>query len=241
VAPLLLVVAATVALCVTGWDAGLVRLFYSASEAGFPYRNVQPWQAIYHYGELPGLILGLGGLALVLGGWMVPRLRCWRKAGAFLALSLALGPGLLVNGILKPYWGRPRPVHVAEFGGQHDYRAVWGPGAYANGKSFPCGHASMGFFLMVPAFLIYPRNKRLAALIFGLGLAAGGVVGLARVVQGKHFPTDVLWSAVCVYLTAWISVALMRFDAGTAATTYIPAGQTTPGEWDTGKGLREAA
>ena len=34
-----------------------------------------------------------------------------------LTLSLIVGPGILVNLILKDHWGRPRPVHVTMFGG----------------------------------------------------------------------------------------------------------------------------
>ena len=34
-------------------------------------------------------------------------------------------------------------------------------------------------------------------------LAAGGLVGLARIVQGRHFASDVLWSAaICATLWA---------------------------------------
>ena len=39
------------------------------------------------------------------------------RAAVFLVLSLLLGPGLLVNVILKDNWGRPRPGSVVEFGG----------------------------------------------------------------------------------------------------------------------------
>jgi hypothetical protein len=40
----------------------------------------------------------------------------------FLAVTMALGPGLIVNLGLKDHTHRPRPVHVAEFGGTDEFR-----------------------------------------------------------------------------------------------------------------------
>jgi len=77
----------------------------------------------------------------------------------------------------------------------------------------------MGFFLMVPGFLLYRKHRRLALLLFGVGLAAGGAVGLARIIQGRHFASDVLWSAACVYYSALFLFVLFRLDLAGAATS----------------------
>jgi membrane-associated PAP2 superfamily phosphatase len=161
---------------------------------------------------LPALLLGAGALAVSIGSCWIDRLRFWRKAGWFVALSLALGPGLIVNGLLKPSWGRPRPAHIVEFGGTVQYAPVWSPGVAPGAMSFPSGHASMGFFLIVPAFLLYRKHRLLAVLFFALGLCLGSTVGLARMIQGRHFPSDVLWSAACVYYSALFLYILFRFD-----------------------------
>jgi membrane-associated phospholipid phosphatase len=175
---------------------------------------------MYFLGVLPALLLGVGSLAVAISSQWIGRLRFWRRAGWFVALSLALGPGLIVNGLLKPTWGRPRPAHVAEFGGAVQYAPVWSPGVAPGATSFPSGHASMGFFLMVPAFLLYRKHRRLAVLLFALGLIFGSTVGLARMIQGRHFPSDVLWSAACVYYSALFLYVFFRFDKpGTARTS----------------------
>jgi membrane-associated PAP2 superfamily phosphatase len=124
----------------------------------------------------------------------------------FLALMLALGPGLVVNGILKPNWGRPRPGQVQEFGGELDFVDAWefGEGPSGISKSFPSGHASMGFYLMAPAFLLYRRHPKWALAFLGLGLAGGLAVGLGRIAQGQHFPSDVLWAGGLVYLVGTV-------------------------------------
>jgi membrane-associated PAP2 superfamily phosphatase len=119
----------------------------------------------------------------------------------FLAALLALGPGLAVNGVLKPYWSRPRPKEIKAFGGTQEYISVWQRGPLGVGKSFPSGHASMGFYLMAPAFVLYRRRPRWALAFLLLGLAGGAVIGLGRVAQGQHFPSDVLWAGGLVYLS----------------------------------------
>jgi membrane-associated PAP2 superfamily phosphatase len=123
---------------------------------------------------------------------------------------LALGPGLLVNGILKPQWCRPRPCQTECFGGTQAFVGVWGMGSSQRSKSFPSGHASMGFFLMAPAFLLYRRRPRLAAGFVVLGLAAGLALGVTRVLQGAHFASDVVWAGGMVYLTGLSLLGVFR-------------------------------
>jgi membrane-associated PAP2 superfamily phosphatase len=225
--PLVLVIAGTVVLCAGGWDTHITELFYAGNENSWPMADAQPWRWMYDYGPLPGLVLGIAGLLAVVGGFVLRRMRHWQRVGAFLALSLALGPGLIVNGLLKPYWGRPRPSQLADFGGNAEYIPVWQPGTEIAGTSFPSGHASMGFFLMVPGFLFYRGNRRLAVLLFTLGLSAGILVGTARVIQGRHFPSDVLWSAACVYYSALLLYLLFRLHRRTADDA---SSDGTPGE-----------
>ncbi len=211
--PLAILVIATLVLCLHGTETGISALFHDGGHK-WTLKNTQPWSAIYDFGALPGLAVGISGLVVALVSLCVSALRSWRtvKVGFFLALSLAIGPGLIVNGVLKPHWGRPRPNQLALFGGTAAYSPAWIPGGEVKGKSFPSGHASMGFFLMVPAFLLYRRNRRWAIVLFSSGLATGGVVGLARIVQGGHFASDVLWSAACVYFSAFLLYLLFRFD-----------------------------
>src|SRR5262245_24310420 len=74
----------------------------------------------------------------------------------FLLWSLALGPGLLVNLILKDHWGRPRPSMIAAFGGGSPYVPVWEISDFcARNCSFVAGEAStaawlVGFALLLP-------------------------------------------------------------------------------------------
>lgn len=207
--PLIVLVLATFLLTITEADLALSQAFYDKHGACWPMRDMQPWQLLYDFGCLPGLSLGVSGLGLATVALLRKRRQHDWRPGLFLALMLLLGPGLLVNLCMKDHWGRPRPHEISDFGGQRDYHPVWCPSA-ENGYSFPSGHASMGFYLMAPGFLLW-RTRRVAAVtFFGLGLIAGTAMGMARIIQGSHFATDILWSAGFVYFAGILLSPLLE-------------------------------
>ncbi len=55
----------------------------------------------------------------ILGKLILPRRRMQiaGRAALFLIVTLALGPGVLANGILKEHWARMRPGDVTQLGG----------------------------------------------------------------------------------------------------------------------------
>ncbi len=187
-------------------DLRLARQFYDAARGGWFLGDTPPWGWLYQYGPWPALALAGGGLVALGVMWWRKNWRGWRTA-AFLPLLMLLGPGLVVNAVLKEHWGRPRPRQLTEFGGEklglpELYLPPWQRGMAGGGRfSFPSGHASMGFFLMGPFFLLRHSRRRSAAwLALGGGAAAGLVMGFARITQGGHFLTDVLWAGVVVFV-----------------------------------------
>ena len=160
---------------------------------------------------LPVIVMGLFLLAWVLGwlaGWFdLPWPEALQPRGRsvlFLALGLALGPGLLVNVILKDNWDRPRPLQVKEFGGSLEFRPWYRTdGACPRNCSFVSGETSGAFWLVAPASLA-PLPLRLPAVALALGV--GVVTGVMRVAFGGHFPSDVLFAG----LFTLILVALLR-------------------------------
>jgi len=199
--PLAILVLGTVCFRSTDADLAISRPFFQPDTGQWPLQEVQPWKALYDWGQYPAVILGGAGLAIALAGGVCAWLRPFRKGGFFLAALLVLGPGLITNLVLKDYSGRPRPSEVTQFGGELPFRPVGDVWVEGDGKSFPCGHAAMGFYLMAPAFLCYRRRPALAAAFVAVGLLAGGMLGAARIVQGRHFASDVLWSLAIVYFT----------------------------------------
>jgi lipid A 4'-phosphatase len=203
-------------------DLAIVRLFYSGDPSSgvpsvrFPLTNAQPWRTLYQWGVYPAWILGGGGLLVWFVSFFWSRLRDWRDPGLFLALVLIVGPGILVNLVFKPCWGRPRPHATASFGGPHEFLPVWQPGTGDEDFSFPSGHAATGFYLMSPAFFCYRRRPWTAVGFVLLGVTAGVAIGMARIVAGGHFPSDVLWSGGIVYFTALALAVPFRFGQESA-------------------------
>lgn len=137
-----------------------------------------------------------------------PKALLWRKKLLFLLLVMLLGPGLLVNGILKDHsFGRPRPIQVEQFGGQDQFApALRYSGECRTNCSFVCGHASIAFFVMALAWAFRRRY------LFSVGLALGIVVGLVRMAQGGHFLSDVVFAFWAVYFTILPLAYLFKFE-----------------------------
>ncbi|MDZ7340710.1 MAG: phosphatase PAP2 family protein [candidate division KSB1 bacterium] len=186
-------------------DIKIQRLFYRGDSTSVWFQKDNPfWRFGYHYGTLPAILLAFAAVVGLVLSWIKPRLKSWRRYFLLIILTLIIGPGLLVNAIFKDHWGRPRPRQVQEFGGKWEFKEVWEPGTPGKGKSFPCGHCSMGFFF-ITLYYGWKRKRRWLAyssLIFSI--AMGLFIGFARISQGGHFFSDVIWSAGLTYLTATV-------------------------------------
>jgi membrane-associated PAP2 superfamily phosphatase len=209
--PLLAAVAATGAIDVAGFDLAVQALFYSPG-AGWALGDREPWAFLYHFGNLPAFALGAMGVIAFVLSFFAERFRPDRVAALFVVVLLALGPGLIVNTVFKDHWGRPRPADIVQFGGTETYRSFWHPGPPERGRSFPSGHAAVGFFLMAPFFVLRRRAPGWARRALAAGILYGSLMGLGRMIQGGHFLTDVIWSGCMVYFTGLFLYYLFRLD-----------------------------
>jgi len=212
--PIAILLVLTIASAVANADLLLAKRFYSPG-IGWPWQNARPWIDLYHYGNIPPLMLGLYGLIVFVFGFFVRRLAPYRKIGLFLVVYLVLGPGLIVNTVFKDHWGRPRPVEVTQFGGTEKYLPVWERGTPGAHKSFPSGHAAVGYFLFAPFFFLRKQSPAGAGFFLLLGLAYGTFMGVGRMAQGGHFATDVLWAWGLTYLTGLLLSYIFLFNKKT--------------------------
>ncbi len=208
--PLLILMALTMLFRLTDLDLRIESLFYSAKE-GWLYRNDNPWMLLYEYGAIPAIALAVGAFIVLLVSFRHQALASFRRQLFFILLVLLIGPGLIVNLGLKENWGRPRPREVIYFGGQKEFQKVWEKGP-TNSYSFPSGHAAIGFFMICPYFILRNRRRNLANAFLIGGLVYGSSMGLARMIQGQHFPSDVIWSGGLVYLSAMGCYYLLRLQ-----------------------------
>ncbi len=209
--PLLAAVAATAAIDLAGADLAVQALFYSPG-AGWVLGTLDPWAFLYRYGNIPAFALGVLGLIAFALSFFSGRFRPDRRAALFVVALLALGPGLIVNTVFKDHWGRPRPADIVQFGGTETYRSFWHPGSPEQGRSFPSGHAAVGFFLMAPFFVLRRKAPGWARRALAAGILYGLTMGLGRMIQGGHFLTDVIWSGFMVYFTGLFLYYLFRLD-----------------------------
>lgn len=213
-----LMVCLTLLIGLTGVDVLVSGLAYVDSR-GWVWQDFPLCKFLYHVGPVASLVLGLAGLLLALRGCLWSSCARSRRCGAFIFLLVALGPGLTVHGLLKDNWGRPRPRQVREFGGDMAYREAWQFGG-GSGQSFPSGHAAGAFAFVAPYFLMRRRDRVSAhAWLIGGG-SYGAAMGAARIAQGGHYLTDIIWAGGVVYLLGEFLAAAMQIDA--AAETAVP-------------------
>ncbi len=137
-----------------------------------------------------GVLLGLAlwRLCRACRGPMGSRIGAMRPALCVMA-GLALGPGLLVNAVLKEWWGRPRPIQVDLFGGEAPFAAAWRiTDACASNCSFVSGEASSAAWMAGAVLILAPGRILLAS---GVALY-GAALSLNRLAFGGHFLSDIL-------------------------------------------------
>lgn len=188
-----------------GLDAWATGLFYHPGlPMPFPVDQWTVVQFFYRYVPWTGRVLWIATMLCllpVLARRMPVR---WRHRTFGLLLVLVFGLWLAVNAGLKEYWGRPRPTDTTLFGGPHPYQPVWKPSTYCDRNcSFVSGHAGTGFALMGLGLAAAPATRR---RWFWVGIGTGTLFGLARIAQGAHFFSDVVFSA----LTLWAITQAVR-------------------------------
>lgn len=145
--------------------------------------------------DLVVVVLALACISLLARGKI---LKWHPRAILFMGLSYALGPGLLVNGVLKTYIGRARPKHIEAFGGDKLFSPAFVQAEQcASNCSFVSGDvafvaAGLGFALL------FEGPKRLIGI--GLCLVATALTGYYRMAVGAHFLSDVVLAAMFCFI-----------------------------------------
>lgn len=175
--------------------------FYSDESVWFLVES-KFWNFFYKIGIVPGFLLALSGLAIISLSYWRSKFRPWRKSAVMILFVFVVAPGLIINLTFKEHWGRPRPRETVDFTGKEKFHYVWEKGKTGNGKSFPCGHCSMGFIMAIPYLFLRKKHKSAAYAFLLSGLVLGILIGMARITAGGHYFSDVIWSGGFVWLTA---------------------------------------
>ena len=159
-----------------------------------------PWTWLYAYGTIPGLLLTIFAFVAWYACLKRSEWHRWRGYWLVMGLSIVLAAGVIVNGLLKEYSGRPRPRQILEFNGPWPYKPVLAVGIPGRGQSFPCGHCTMGF-VFVTGVVFWRPFRKLALAMLGFGLGYGVLLSATRIVQGGHFLSDTFSSLAVLLCT----------------------------------------
>ncbi|MFZ2619490.1 MAG: phosphatase PAP2 family protein [Alphaproteobacteria bacterium] len=158
--------------------------------------------AMRQYSNMPGAVVTVLMLLVLLIPTLYRR-PAWRRLAVVWLAAAIIGGGLINQVLVNETVQRPRP---------RDFVLLEQPAAVniteLSGNSFPSGHATLGFMFAVPFFVWWPRRKKAALAALVAGLAAGGIIGYARMVLGAHFASDILWAGTIVAVTASMTAHL---------------------------------
>lgn len=162
---------------------------------------------------LQPLAVVLAVIAAIMLVWDLFQGRRWNvgavRLKSVLIAALVLGPGLIVNGVLKQHWGRPRPWMTDQFGGWLPFVIAGDKTHYcASNCSFVSGEASSAGWLMCLALLLFARGRA----AWAISLSAVAVAGaLLRVAFGAHYLSDAVlgFSMTVVIFTLLATISEM--------------------------------
>lgn len=161
---------------------------------------------MFDYGIYPAWIVFILSTLGLIASFVSVRFQRWQSPVLAFLLTFIIGAGFFTHLVLKDHWGRPRPKQTIEFGGSQEFRAFYSPNFFHQpepSKSFPCGHCSMGFVFFTVALVgMRLNNKWLTYVGWTAAVLLGSLLGITRIMQGGHFFSDVVMSALILWLTA---------------------------------------
>lgn len=169
-----------------------------------------PWLYPIYMGlpRLGQLLFLLVGVLLVLS--LVDqhgKFRGMRSVLVFLFAGILVGPVLVVDVGLKDHSGRARPINIQPFGGTKEFSPAFiSANQCVKNCSFVSGHVVGASFIMAFGWLGAPHIRR-RWLLGSLGFA--GVVGIARMLPGGHFLSDIAFAWIFVYFSLWLTEGLL--------------------------------
>ena len=185
----------------TDLDMVLARMFYDPAAGGFIGRHSYFLENILH-DRAKQLVIAFSVLAILgfISSFFVTRLKPFKRELGCLVLSLGLATSFVTP--MKAVTAVQCPWSLKEFGGKETYSELLSPRPATDkpGRCWPGGHAATGFTLFALFFVLRDRRPRLARQAFVLAFTLGTVFSLGRMMQGAHFFSHNVWTAVFCWL-----------------------------------------
>ncbi|RAU47020.1 MULTISPECIES: phosphatase PAP2 family protein [unclassified Pseudomonas] len=185
----------------TSLDMSIAQWAYDPAAGGFIGKHSYFLENVLHDRAKQAVIaLGLLSFAAFVASFFVGPLQSWKRELGCLVLSMALSTSFVTP--VKAVTAVQCPWSLTQFGGTETYSELLAPRPQTDkpGRCWPGGHAATGFTLFALFFLFRDRRPRLAkaGLVFAFGL--GTVFSVGRMLQGAHFFSHNVWTAVFCWL-----------------------------------------
>lgn len=185
----------------TSLDLIIARLAYDPVAGGFIGRHSHLLEDILH-DRAKQVVIGFSVFAILgfIGAFFIERLKPIRRELGCLVLTLALATGFVTP--VKAVTAVQCPWSLQEFGGKEVYSELLSPRPPTDkpGRCWPGGHAATGFSLFALFFALRDRRPRLARGALILAFTLGTVFSVSRMLQGAHFFSHNIWTAVFCWL-----------------------------------------
>lgn len=123
---------------------------------------------------------------------------------AYVLASVLLGEVLVFA--IRVLYSQPRPFEILNVPNQLLYHSA--------GNAFPSGHATAAFAIATAVFL---WNRKWGAALY----AAAFLVGIARIIGGIHWPTDIFAGALIGSWSALMAYVILKNYATILTTSFF--------------------
>lgn len=212
----------------TSLDMDLARLFYDPLAGQFIGRHSYFLEDILH-DRAKQVVIGFSIFSILgfIGAFFIDRLKPFKRELGCLVLSLALATSFVTP--MKAVTAVQCPWSLEQFGGHETYSELLSPRPATDkpGRCWPGGHAATGFTLFALFFALRDRQPRLARQAFVFAFGLGTVFSVSRMMQGAHFFSHNVWTAIFCWLIclgAYYYVLYRPARRIEAVTKAAPAG-----------------
>ncbi|MCD5993371.1 phosphatase PAP2 family protein [Pseudomonas sp. CDFA 602] len=203
---------ALVLLELTSVDMDIAKMAFDPVSGQFIGRHSYFLEDILH-DRAKQVVMTLGVLAIIsfIASFKVERLMPWRRELGYLVVAMALSTGFVTP--VKVVTSVQCPWSLTEFGGSETYSELLSPRPTTDkpGRCWPGGHAATGFTLFALFFMLRDRRPRLAKAGLALAFGLGTIFSLGRMLQGAHFLSHNIWTAVFCWLICLAAYYLILY------------------------------
>lgn len=185
----------------TSLDMVLAKQFYDPVAGEFIGKHSYFLENILH-DRAKQVVIAFSIFAILgfIASFFMARVKPFKRELGCLVLSLGLATSFVTP--VKAVTAVQCPWSLKEFGGKETYSELLSPRPATDkpGRCWPGGHAATGFTLFALFFVLRDRRPRWArrALVFAFTL--GSIFSLSRMMQGAHFFSHNVWTAIFCWL-----------------------------------------